>query len=53
MKDFNLATYGVAELNAQEMEEVSGGRISILVLEGFLDGKKGNEAIYLFGIRIY
>ncbi len=43
------------ELNAQEMEEVNGGKIfiSILRLEGFLDGKKGNEAVYLFGFRIY
>ncbi len=32
MKNFDLATYGVAELNAQEMEEVSGGCLFAVIV---------------------
>ena len=47
-----MANLEFKELNAQELEEVNGG-FSILKFVGFLDGVKGNEEIYIFGIRVY
>ena len=53
MKNSELTTYGVAELNAQEMEEVNGGFWGALAAyliissieypEDFVDGFLGNK----------
>lgn len=37
-----------------EMKSVRGGDgVNIILLEGFMDGEKGNEHMYIFGIKIF
>lgn len=41
-------------LTNEDLMEVKGGDgVNIIVAEGFLDGIKGNEHLYIFGIRIF
>jgi hypothetical protein len=53
MKNLDLNKCSVQEMNAGELKSVEGGDVSIIVAEGFLDGVKGNEHLWIFGIKIF
>jgi hypothetical protein len=49
----NLENLNLVELNAQEVQEVDGGFLSIFKMTGFLDGIAGNCDAWLFGFKIW
>jgi hypothetical protein len=48
----NLNNFGVQQLNAVEMNEINGGSVSIVVIEGALDGVKGNTKVWVCGVKV-
>ena len=49
----NLENLNLVELNAQEVQEVEGGRSWFTGILGFADGIKGNGAGYFLGWRLW
>jgi hypothetical protein len=49
----NLENLNLVELNAQEVQEVEGGRSWFTGILGFADGIEGNGAGYFLGWRLW
>jgi len=51
MKNLDLNSYGVQEMDANEIKNLDGG-FSIIKITGVLDGIKHNTEVYVFGFRV-
>lgn len=41
------------EISEKDLKNINGGVVKIMVAEGFMDGIKGNEHLWILGFKVF